>query len=103
MHVDQTGTDDLAARVDRLRRVQVRLRPQTDKMLAANPHVGNLIEILRGIDDAAVGDAQGVHGVYCRESGSAFAARERSRKMIRAVGKSDEEDYPKLLSLVEES
>jgi hypothetical protein len=31
-------------------------------MFAANPQVGDLVDALRRVDDAAVGDAEGMHG-----------------------------------------
>ena len=41
--------------------LQLRLRADADDALAANPQIGDAIEILRGIDDAAVGDAEEGH------------------------------------------
>ncbi len=39
--------------------------PHADDMLAANPQVGYLINVLRGVDDPAVRDAKGIHARDC--------------------------------------
>ncbi len=41
--------------------MKLRLRPDAEHVLAADPQVGDLVQPLGRIDDAAVGDAQGVH------------------------------------------
>ena len=42
------------------------LRPDAEDAVAADPEVGDLVEVLRRVDDAAVGDAEGGHGAYSK-------------------------------------
>jgi hypothetical protein len=57
VHIDQAGADDHAGGIEYLRRLQSRLRPDAEDLFAANPKVGDFVETLRRIDDAAVSDA----------------------------------------------
>ncbi len=57
MHVDQPRADDHAGRIERTRRLQPRLRPDAGNLRAANPQLGDLIQALRRINEAAVDDA----------------------------------------------
>ncbi len=63
MHIDQARADDHARGVDNSRRLESWLLANANDVLAANPKVGNQIQVLRRIDDAAIGDAEDVHAL----------------------------------------
>src|SRR6516225_10137000 len=61
VHVDQPRTDDLVGGVKGAIGLRRGMRPHAEDVLAANPQVANLIEVLSGVDDPAVADAEGNH------------------------------------------
>ena len=65
VHVDQSGTNDLARGIERAIGLRRRVRPHGENVFAANPQIANAVEILRRVDDPAIGNAEGVHGGDC--------------------------------------
>jgi hypothetical protein len=67
MHVDQTGTNDLAASVDYPASLKLGQRPDAENVLAVDPKIRGLVNSLGWIDDSTVRDAEGIHGVNCTD------------------------------------
>ena len=65
VHIDQARTDDLAGGVHSTVSLDVRLRTDSMYVFSADPKLRYLVDTLRRVDDAAIGDAQDVHGVNC--------------------------------------
>ena len=61
VHVDEAWTDDLAGGIEGAIGLRRGMWPHAEDVFAANPHVANLIEVLRGINDSAIGNADGNH------------------------------------------
>ena len=47
VHVDEAGTDDLARGVEGAVGLRRRVRSHAEDLLAANPQIGNLVDVLR--------------------------------------------------------
>ena len=61
VHVDQAGTDDLVGGVDGAVGVQVGPRAEREDAVALDPEVGDGVEILGRVDDAAMVDQKDGH------------------------------------------
>ena len=61
----QPGVDDQAGRVDGPVGGAAGLRADAEDAIVLDPQVGDGVEVLRRIDDAAVRDAKGGHGGDC--------------------------------------
>ena len=61
MHVDQAGANNHAGRVDGSLRMPAGAGAEADDLVALDPQIVGAIEILGGIDESAVRDAQSVH------------------------------------------
>src|SRR5262249_28088965 len=65
VQVDQARADDLPGGVEGLVGVQAGLGTETEDAVAADPEGRNLIVVLGRIEDAAVGDTEGIHPCDC--------------------------------------
>ena len=65
------GQTIMPGRVDGAVGLDVRLGADAEDAVAADPEVGDLVDVLGRVDDAAVADAEGVHAAYSKP-GRAF-------------------------------
>src|SRR5262249_39877869 len=61
VHVNESGADDLAGRIDGAVGLEAGVGPDTENLVALDPQLVGAVDLLRRVDDAAVDDAGEVH------------------------------------------